>query len=238
MLFAGSSSQITAVDTVNGNVIWTNVRNKGENSPAEFIVANDKLIVNSHWDALVALDTKTGDNLWSNDDEDIRFRSSTPTLLDKNTLLVAEKNAIMLVNLDDGNITDKTTFEDYSFSSSGQPAVLDGVAYIPTSNKGLVAFDIKSKSIVWNFETQDNILFSAPYMGKGSKTVESSPIIEDDKIIFGANDGNIYCVDTKSGKEVEKFNAGSAVLGKALVKDNKLYAGTFDGNMVCYTFLS
>lgn len=107
----------------------------------------------------------------------------------------------MLVNLDDGNITDKTTFEDYSFSSSGQPAVLDGVAYIPTSNKGLVAFDIKSKSIVWNFETQDNILFSAPYMGKGSKTVESSPIIEDDKIIFGANDGNIYCVDTKSGKK-------------------------------------
>lgn len=238
VLFAGSSSQITAVDTANGNVIWTKVRNKGENSPAEFIVANDKLIVNSHWNALVALDTKTGDELWSNDDEDIRFRSSTPTLLDKNTLLIADDNAIMLVNLDGGSITDKTTFEDYCFSSSGQPAVLDGIAYIPTSNKGLVAFDIKSKSIVWNFETQDNILFSAPYMGKGSKTVESSPIIEDDKIIFGANDGNIYCVDTKSGKEVEKFNAGSAVLGKALVKDNKLYAGTFDGNMVCYTFLS
>ena len=50
----------------------------------------------------------------------------------------------MLVNLDDGSITDKTTFEDYSFSSSGQPAVLDGIAYIPTSNKGLVAFDIES----------------------------------------------------------------------------------------------
>ena len=62
--------------------------------------------------------------------------------------------------------------------------------------------------------------------------------IEDDKIIFGANDGNIYCVDAKGGKKVENFNAGSAGLGKAFVNDNKLYAGTFDGNMVCYTFLS
>ena len=238
VLFAGNSSQVTAVDTANGKVIWTKVRNKGENSPAEFIVANDKLIVNSHWDALVALDIKTGDELWSNDDEDIRFRSSTPTLLDKSTLIVADDNAIMLVNLDDGSITDKTTFEDYSFSSSGQPAVLDGIAYIPTSNKGLVAFDIKSKSIVWNFETQENILFSAPYMGKGSKTVESSPITEDNKIIFGANDGYIYCVDAKSGKVIEKFNAGSAVFGKVFVKDNKLYAGSFDGDVVCYTLLS
>ena len=115
-----------------------------------------------HWNALVALDTKTGDELWSHDDEDIRFRSSTPTVLDKGTLLVADDNAIMLVNLDDGSITDKTTFEDYSFSSSGQPAVLDDITYIPTSNKDLVAFDIKSKSIVWNFETQDNILNVIP----------------------------------------------------------------------------
>ena len=37
--------------------------------------------------------------------------------------------------------------------------------------------------------------------------------------------------------EIEKFNAGFAVLGKVFVKDNKLYTGTFDGGAVCYTLL-
>lgn len=237
VLFTGNSRIVTALNIADGSIKWSKNRDKGENSPAEFIVAGNKLIVNSHWDSLSALDVESGKELWSNDDEDIRFRSSTPAIVDDKTLLVADSDAVMLVNLDDGSITDKTTFEDYSFSSSGQPAILDGIAYIPTSNKGLIAFDIKSKSILWNFETQDNILFTAPYRGKGSKTVESSPIIEYNKIIFGANDGYIYCVDAKNRKVTEKFNAGSAVLGKAFVKDNKLYAGSFDGNVVCYTLL-
>ena len=168
VLFTGNSRIVTALNIADGSIKWSKNRDKAK-TPCRIIVAGNKLIVNSHWDSLSALDVESGKELWSNDDEDIRFRSSTPAIVDDKTLLVADSDAVMLVNLDDGSITDKTTFEDYSFSSSGQPAILDGIAYIPTSNKGLIAFDIKSKSILWNFETQDNILFTAPYRGKGSK---------------------------------------------------------------------
>lgn len=235
IVFAGTSRVITALNLLNGEQKWVNERDKGENSPAEFVIINGKLIVNSHWDALVALNSENGKEIWSNDDGDIRFRSSTPIAIDNSRLLVADSNAIMIVNTDDGKILNKKTVEDYSFSSSGQPAVRDGIAYIPTANNGIAAFNIDSQEIVWSFETDENILFTAPYVGKDSKTVESSIEIYGDSLIFGANDGYIYSVDIQKGTLLSKYFAGSAVLGTPAVADGKIYAGTFNGYAVCYS---
>lgn len=233
VIFAGTARTVTALNLNDGSVKWSNNRDRGENSPAEFVVCGDKLLVNSHWDALAALDIESGKALWDNKDEDIRFRSSTPIAVDDNTLLVADDDAIMLVDLNSGDITSKTNFEEYSFSSSAKPALLDGIAYIPTSNDGIVAFDLDSKKLVWHFETGESILFTAPYAGKGKKIVESTPVIDGENIIFGANDGFIYTVNAKNGELAEKRQAGSAVLGKIAVNGDKIYAGTFDGYAVC-----
>ena len=51
--------------------------------------------------------------------------------------------------------------------------MIDGVAYIPSANKGMVAFDTENKEILWSFETDDSILFTAPYVGKGAKEMLS-----------------------------------------------------------------
>ena len=233
VIFAGTARTITALNLNDGSVKWSNNRDRGENSPAEFVVCGDRLIVNSHWDSLAALNIESGKALWDNKDEDIRFRSSTPIAVDDNTLLVADDDAIMLVDMNSGDITSKTNFEEYSFSSSGKPALMDRIAYIPTSNDGIVAFDLDSKKLVWHFETGESILFTAPYAGKGNKIVESTPVIDGENVIFGANDGFIYTVNAKSGELADKRQVGSAVLGKIAVNGDKIYAGTFDGYAVC-----
>lgn len=233
VIFAGTARTITALNLNDGSVKWSNNRDRGENSPAEFVVCGDRLIVNSHWDSLAALNIESGKALWDNKDEDIRFRSSTPIAVDDNTLLVADDDAIMLVDMNSGDITSKTNFEEYSFSSSGKPALMDRIAYIPTSNDGIVAFDLDSKKLVWHFETGESILFTAPYAGKGKKIVESTPVIDGENVIFGANDGFIYTVNAKSGELADKRQVGSAVLGKIAVNGDKIYAGTFDGYAVC-----
>ena len=235
IIFAGSSRVITALSLENGEPIWTNERDKGENSAAEFVVINGKLLVNSHWDSLTALSITDGKELWSNTDEDIRFRSSTPVAIDDETLLVADDNAIMLVNAESGEIISKNTYDEYKFSSSAQPAYHGSVAYIPTANEGIIAFDVNSKKILWNCKTDENILFTAPYTGKGSKTVEASPILNENTLIFGANDGYIYTVNIETGNVFSKSFAGSAVLAEASLADGKLYAGTFNGCVVCYS---
>lgn len=234
VLYAGNSRVITALDTSDGEIMWSKAREKGENSPAEFTVVDDKLLVNSHWDAIAALDIKTGNELWSNDDEDVRFRSSTPVALDANRLLVADDDAVMILSLSDGKIISKTKLAGYSFSSSGRPAVLDNIAYIPTANNGIISFDTVQKKILWSFAPGESILFTAPYIGKGSKTVESSPIIDGSELIFGANDGCIYRVDIKTGRPINKKQVGSAVLGKVALNGERIYAGAFGGCIVCY----
>lgn len=50
----------------------------------------------------------------------------------------------------------------------------------------------------------------------------------------GVNDGYIYTLDLKTGKEINSKFAGSAVLGKEAITDSYIYAGTFDGCAVCF----
>lgn len=233
-VYAGTSRTVTALDLNSGKELWSNNRNRGENSPAEFLVTGNKLFVNSHWDALAALDISNGKDLWDNKDEDLRFRSSTPAIINDKTILAADDDAIMIINSDSGEITSKTVLEDYKFSSSAQPVINRNIAYIPTANNGIIAFDLQAKEILWSFRGKDAILFTAPYVGKGSAIIESTPVIDNGLLVFGSNDGYIYSVDMNTGNPVREYFAGSAVLGKIAVAEDKIYAGTFDGFMVCF----
>lgn len=233
IVYAGVPRIVTALSASDGEILWSINRDSGENSPAEFVVSGNKLLVSSHWDSLSALDKTTGKELWANKDEDLRFRSSTPIAVDDKTILAADSNAVMLIDAESGVLTDRIVLEDYSFSSSAQPVINDGIAYIPTVNKGIIAFSLDSKQVLWNFETGENILFTAPYSGKGSKTVESTPVFDNGNLIFGANDGFVYTVNAQSGELISSQFVGSAVLGKVVVTDSNIYAGTFDGYVVC-----
>ncbi len=233
VVFAGSSRVVSALDIKTGDLLWSTNRDKGENSPAQFIVCGNKLIVNSHWDSLAALDISDGKELWSNDDSNIRFRSSTPICIDGN-LLVADSNAIMLINGENGELISKKEFDEYDFSSSGQPLYDNTIAYIPTTNSGLAAYDLDNEKILWNCKTKESILFTPPYVGKGSQTVESTPILHNGSIIFGANDGFIYSVNISTGEVEKAYSMGSAVLGKVTLDNGKIYAGCFDGYIACF----
>ncbi len=233
IVFTGSSRVITALDIKTGNTVWSQNRDKGENSPAQFIVCDNKLIVNSHWDSLAALDISNGKELWSIEDEHIRFRSSTPLCIEEN-LLVADSNAIMIVDSAKGKMISKKVFNEYNFSSSAQPAYKDGIAYIPTADNGLIAYSLSDQKIIWSCKTGENILFTPPYVGLGKRTVESTPVLSDHKVIFGANDGMIYSVDAANGVILNKYSMGSAVLGKVLPDNEKIYAGCFDGYLACF----
>jgi len=233
IVYTGTPRVITALKIETGDVLWSQNRDKGENSPAEFMICGDSLIVNSHWDSLTALNLSDGKELWNTKDEHIRFRSSTPLCVDNN-LLVADSNAIMLVDSQSGEIISKKVFEEYNFSSSAQPLYKDGIAYIPTADNGLIAYNLKEEEIVWNCKTEESILFTAPYVGKGKRIVESTPVLSGDTVIFGANDGFVYSVNADTGEIKEKYSLGSAVLGKVAVEDGKIYAGCFDGYLTCY----
>ena len=233
-LFAGCSREITALDIKNGNVKWSYNRDRGENSPAEFVVNEDKLLVSSHWDDLCCLNALNGKEQWANNDKNLRFRSSTPLFVNSKTILAADSNAVMIIDAHSGMIECKKVFPDIDFSSSGQSVIYNNIAYIPTVSSGVVGFDILDKKLVCQIETGKSILFTAPYSGIKSRAVESTPTVFDDELYFGANDGFIYRVDLKTHEIIKKYRAGSAVLGKVAVTDKEIYATSFNGYLMAF----
>lgn len=231
-VYTGCAAAVTALDLATGKVVWENDRGHGEASPAEFVLAGDKLLVNSHWDALVALDKTTGKQLWENKDEDIRFRSSTPVQVDDSTLLVADSDAIMLVDLNSGDITTKKDYDDkYNFSSSAQPVVKDGVAYIPTVKEGLVLFDLSKEEITKTVEVGKALLYTAPYTNTDAMTIEPTLLLAaDGTLVFGASDGVLYTINP-DGSVTDKRNIGAPIFGRAAELDGKYIVSDFAGRV-------
>lgn len=233
MVYTGCAAAITALDISTGEKVWETIRNRGEASPAEFIITGNKLIVSSHWDSLTALDKATGKKLWENKDGDLRFRSSTPTVIDENTLLAADSNAIMIIDSNTGKITNKTTLEEYNFSTSAQPVINGNTAYIPTANKGILAYDLSSYKVIWETETGKSLIYTAPYTSGSSQTIEPTPILVDNSLIFGASDGILYRISTENG-EIEKTTViGAPVFGSADTDGKHLFVSDFSGRVIC-----
>ncbi len=68
--------------------------------------------------------------------------------------------------------------------------------------------------LLWNFKTEYEI--------------KSSPVIADDKIFIGSNDGHVYALDLKSGKEIWKFDAGDDIEAAPLYYNQTIYIGSLN----------
>lgn len=55
--------------------------------------------------------------------------------------------------------------------------------------------------------------------------IVSSPIIADEKIIFGSCDKSLYCIDPESGKQIWRTPLGNAITGNPALYNNTLYIG-------------
>lgn len=230
-VYAGNASDVTALRLADGETIWKYHRENGENSPAAFVLAGNKLMISPHWVGIAALDKNTGELLWENLDENIRFRSSTPVAVDEKTLFAADDNVIMLMNVETGETISKTYFEGYRFASSGQPVIAEGKAYIPTVTHGLTVFDIAAEKILWNALPDIGMTFTSPYISDCA-IVEGTAVVVDGELVFGASDGYIYHVNAENGEILSKTKAGAPILGKTVVcEDGSVIAADFAGRI-------
>lgn len=231
LIFAGGAPDIQAFDIETAEAVWRTDRGTGESSAAEFMLCGDKLIVSSHWDALAALDKNSGKKLWEIEDEDIRFRSSTPAVIDENTLLVADSDAVMTVDVSSGKITHKTDDTGFNFATASQPTIAGSTAYIATADKGIVAYCLETNQILWNTETSTSMVYTAPYAGGDSQTVEGKILNIDGALVFGASDGNIYKLDPQNGNIINRITVGVPVFSTLAYDGSALYAAGFTGTV-------
>jgi outer membrane protein assembly factor BamB len=63
--------------------------------------------------------------------------------------------------------------------------------------------------------------------------VSSSPSIADNKVFFGSQDKNVYCIDAQNGSFIWKFPTGARIESSPAVSNGKVYIGPDDGNVYC-----
>mgnify|MGYP001806560892 CR=1 FL=1 len=97
-------------------------------------------------------------------------------------------------------------------SVEGAPAVVDGVAYIASTDKHLYAVDLKTGKEKWKAKL---------------KIMKASPCVKGDRVYVGDVEGNVYCVDAKTGGQKWQYtpeSGGEIVSGCNLHGDNILVA--------------
>ena len=64
--------------------------------------------------------------------------------------------------------------------------------------------------------------------------IDSSPVVVGDRLFFGSQDGRIYGLDCRSGKEVWRYDAGGKILASPAVAAGKLVIGSDSGKLYCF----
>ena len=230
-VYVGGGSEVTKLDAKTGKFIWKSATKSGEGTPAEMIVTKDKVIMSAQWNSLYAVDKKTGKEIWENKDEKLRFRSSTPAILDNGNILVATVDSVITVDQKDGKILDKTILDGYKFDVASKPLVEKNVAYITTAKNGIIAYDLKAKKVIWNFETKEALVFTSPYVSKGAMIVEGDIISDGENVVFGANDGYVYVVNKADGTLVKEVEIGAPILNSVAKYNNSVIVSDFSAKV-------
>jgi len=71
--------------------------------------------------------------------------------------------------------------------------------------------------VKWRFPTGNRIV--------------SSPVIDNKKIYFGSDDGNVYAVDAENGRQIWQRSTRGPVRSTPVVVNGVLYVGSYDGNL-------
>lgn len=234
IVYTGFGNTLSALDTRTGKTIWTNQEwNGGQGSTPTMTIADNILVTSSNWNGLYGHDLKTGKLLWKRSDKGLSFRNGN-VLYKENTLWVAENDGdngtIHLLNPDTGK-TIKTINTLMNNKSTTTPIVTNKNIYIAGSDPGIAAIERKTGRKIWEHEVLPAIFYTPQYFSDQQRSIESTPILVGNELIFGAMDGWLYKLNATTGATTWKTYLGSPVLTSAAITKDGFFICDFAGNI-------
>ncbi len=236
-VIAGHPSNIQAYNKDSGKLLWTNKKNCLE-TPARYVYdeSRNQLIVVRQWLGIYSINPDTGEDIWTNTESGIcTFNSSTPLIID-NTILKTGYTLGGLIDAKNGEFIKTNDFK-IRFDVSGSSVADDKFIYIPTATSGVIGISRKTFSHELTFLCEDAMIFTPPYVFSNFKTVETTPQIIGNKLIFAASDGYLYIYNKHTSELHKKINIGSPVLATPYIFDDYIVVADFNGNIKKYRIL-
>ncbi|AWW32202.1 hypothetical protein DN752_19800 [Echinicola strongylocentroti] len=238
VVYTGFSESLTALQVTDGTPLWKADKNRGGyGTTATMTLAGDVLIVNRQWGGIDAFRKVTGEHLWTRNDDGLRFRDGVLTYKE-GSLWVAERSSLTTNKLHEiAPATGKTlTVMETGMTNTGTsaPIVTGNKLVIAGAHPGIAAFDKIQKKQLWEFQVDKAMFYTPSYFENQEQSIESTPVLVGDLLIFGAMDGNVYAVNVHDGKLLWKTRLGAPVMTTAAISSNGFYISDFAGNIYCF----
>lgn len=228
VVYSGFGDGFSAVDVETFEKKWTTDKNRGgEGTNVTITVEGDNVYTASFWNGRYATDIKTGKTLWSYPD---RGAVSSMTSY-KGKLYFTSNQSVYELDPKSGEEV-RVVDVGFKFSTASKPIVTDKLIIVGTANEGVVALNRETLQFVWNFKTKPALVYSAAYTQNQEKTIESTLLLKDGSLYFGASDGYLYVIDYSTGVFKSRYNIGSPILSKVVIDDNdNLYVNDLGGTL-------
>jgi len=150
-------------------------------------------------------------------------------------------NGTVYTGSDDGTlyaINAQTGALNWKFLSNGiirsQPALSTGLVYFASDDGYLYAIDEQNGQLVWQTdignalpcEVREKLGTNTSPTGWDYK--QSSPVVMDKRVYVGSLDGNVYALDSTTGKAIWTYQTGGKVRATPVINDSGLYIGSWD----------
>lgn len=231
-IIAGNAEQLTAYNE-NGEVLWMGGIPKASSGTGRMIydAQNDQIILSANWKGFFALDANTGAINWEIREGHLWFRANTP-LLYNGVLYTGGATTAFAVDAKTGRILAEQSIEA-GLDVAGAP-VTDGKSIYFGSTKGVWVLELATLQPQKNYPAEDNLLYTVAYGYPTLQTVEASPMIRGDQLIFAGCDGILRFYQKETGELLKAVKIGSPILANLVLRENTLTLADFSGRITTY----
>ena len=226
-----SQSMVTALDET-GTILWQNELGKSSDalkdaSGGGLAVGGTQLFVTTGFGTVVALDTASGAELWTQDLAS--YGGASPTVYDDLLYISARDGAAWAIDTSNGRIKWQVAGPTVAASHTGGPgpAVSDKYAVFPFGTGDVLASFRKGGLRSWSSG------LSGARLGLASTQVRDltgQPVIEGSSVYLASSAGRMAAVDLNTGLRIWTAKQGSQ--GHILVAGGAVFAVSDAGNLI------
>jgi len=232
--FGNTGGDFFALDKKNGTTIWQYHTGYAINSSAA--CANGTVYFSDNEQTLYALDQHTGALQWKFKMGNklpypwrFDYYYSSPTLLEDKIIIGSDDGNLYMLDQQKGTVI-------WKFKSKGlvrsTPSVYKDEILFGDTEGNLLALDSKTGNPKWEFKINGAPL-NLDTLGFDRKAILAAPVITNDKIVVGARDGFLYCLNASDGKKIWTVDHEiSWIISTVAIKDSIVVTGTSDGRFI------
>jgi eukaryotic-like serine/threonine-protein kinase len=266
IVYIGSTDGfLYALDAQSGKLKWkyeTQGEIMGAANQANRPESNDSVIVVGSYDNFVhCVDAQRGKLVWKFETQN--YINGVPTIYEGKYVVFGGCDAVLyVVSLENGKLVRSVEVEAPIAASV---AVSDGVGYVGNMERAVMAFDLDSGEVAWNYRSKSFPYFSSPALtekhvliggrdkglhcikrvsGKiewrfaARGRIDSSPVVSIDKVIFGSMDGKLYILALHNGKEITSYEIGEPISSTVALTKGRILVSCEDGNVYSFTTIT